>query len=176
MAKLPLTAGRVADLLAVVAALPVPSEILTTSRAASLYATIAALSDLASEVSTLSDSLARVSSRLDALVGGPDNVTSAIDSYIEIEAFLQGITNLSTLTSLLSDLRAEIVALIPSDVATSAQLTALTQRVAALEQQIALRPAVPSSPSPDALYSIKNGSYVQICSPSEQLLATVRSS
>lgn len=57
-------------------------------------------------------SIAAVNSRLDTLIG--TSASEAIDTFQEIEAFLQGITDTKTLTGLLSDLKAETVALIPT--------------------------------------------------------------
>lgn len=57
-------------------------------------------------------SIAAVNSRLDTLIG--TSASEAIDTFQEIEAFLQGITDTKTLTGLLSDLKVEIVALIPT--------------------------------------------------------------
>ncbi len=57
-------------------------------------------------------SIAAVNSRLDTLIG--TSASEAIDTFQEIEAFLQGITDTKTLTGLLSDLKAEIVAIIPT--------------------------------------------------------------
>lgn len=50
----------------------------------------------------LSDGIKKLNTSLDTLVNG-ESVTEAIDSYKEIEAFLQGITNTETLTGLLKD-------------------------------------------------------------------------
>lgn len=57
-------------------------------------------------------SIAAVNSRLDTLIG--TSASEAIDTFQEIEAFLLGITDTKTLTGLLSDLKAEIVAIIPT--------------------------------------------------------------
>lgn len=57
-------------------------------------------------------SIATINQRIDTLLGG--SASSAIDTFHEIEAFLQGITDTKTLTGLLSDLKAEIVAIIPT--------------------------------------------------------------
>lgn len=48
--------------------------------------------------------------RLDVLVGS-DNATAVIDTFQEIEAFLQGITNTENLTGLLQEMKGEIVAM-----------------------------------------------------------------
>lgn len=53
-----------------------------------------------------------INNRIDTLLGG--SASTAIDTFHEIESFLQGITDTQTLTGLLNDLRAEIVALIPT--------------------------------------------------------------
>ena len=57
-------------------------------------------------------SITAVNQRLDTLVGG--SASEAIDTFREIEAFLQGITDTKTLAGLLADLKAEITALIPT--------------------------------------------------------------
>lgn len=59
---------------------------------------------------TLTDELNALKSRLDTLVGSGD-VTAVIDTFQEIENFLQGITNTQTLTGLLQEMKSEIVAL-----------------------------------------------------------------
>ncbi len=51
--------------------------------------------------------------RLDTLVGSGD-ASAVIDTFNEIEAFLQGVTNTQTLTGLLQEMKAEIIALIPT--------------------------------------------------------------
>lgn len=53
-----------------------------------------------------------INNRMDTLLGG--SASTAIDTFHEIESFLQGITDTQTLTGLLNDLREEIVALIPT--------------------------------------------------------------
>lgn len=53
-----------------------------------------------------------INNRIDTLLG--ESASSAIDTFHEIESFLQGITDTQTLTGLLNDLRSEIVALIPT--------------------------------------------------------------
>ena len=60
----------------------------------------------------LSGELAALKSRLDALIG--DSASSAIDTFNEIKAFLEGITDTASLATMLSDMRTEIVALIPT--------------------------------------------------------------
>lgn len=57
-------------------------------------------------------SIIAVGQRIDALVG--TSASDAIDTFREIEAFLQGITDTKTLTGLMSDLKTEIAALIPT--------------------------------------------------------------
>lgn len=52
--------------------------------------------------------LTTLEQRLDTILG--DGASSAIDTFNEIEAFLQGITDTETLTGLLADLKAEITA------------------------------------------------------------------
>lgn len=55
--------------------------------------------------------IASIKADIDTLLG--DGASDAIDTFHEIELFLQGITDKETLTGLLNDLRAEITALIP---------------------------------------------------------------
>lgn len=56
--------------------------------------------------------IASIKADIDTLLG--DGASEAIDTFHEIELFLQGITDKETLAGLLSDLRAEITALIPT--------------------------------------------------------------
>ena len=56
-----------------------------------------------------------INTRIDTLIG--TSATEAIDTFNEIEAFLQGITDTETLTGLLADLKSEITALIPTALA-----------------------------------------------------------
>lgn len=56
--------------------------------------------------------IASIKVDIDTLLG--DGASDAIDTFHEIELFLQGITDKETLTGLLNDLRAEITALIPT--------------------------------------------------------------
>lgn len=63
--------------------------------------------------SELSSKIEDLKQRLDVLVGS-DDATSVIDTFVEIENFLQGITNTETLTSLMQDLKGDIVRLIPT--------------------------------------------------------------
>lgn len=56
--------------------------------------------------------IASINADIDTLLG--DGASDAIDTFHEIELFLQGITDKETLTGLLNDLRAEITALIPT--------------------------------------------------------------
>lgn len=60
--------------------------------------------------SELSEKLEALKSRLDILVGS-DDVTSVIDTFQEIETFLQGITNTQTLTGLLQEMKSDIIQL-----------------------------------------------------------------
>ncbi len=56
--------------------------------------------------------IASIKADIDTLLG--NGASDAIDTFHEIELFLQGITDKETLAGLLSDLRAEITALIPT--------------------------------------------------------------
>lgn len=56
--------------------------------------------------------IASIKADIDTLLG--NGASDAIDTFHEIELFLQGITDKETLTGLLNDLRAEITALIPT--------------------------------------------------------------
>ena len=56
--------------------------------------------------------IASIKADIDTLLG--DGASDAIDTFHEIELFLQGITDKETLTGLINDLRAEITALIPT--------------------------------------------------------------
>lgn len=56
--------------------------------------------------------IASIKADIDTLLG--DGASDAIDTFHEIELFLQGITDKETLAGLLSDLRAEITGLIPT--------------------------------------------------------------
>lgn len=60
----------------------------------------------------LKGEIASIKADIDTLLG--DGASDAIDTFHEIELFLQGITDKETLTGLLNDLRAEITALIPT--------------------------------------------------------------
>lgn len=60
--------------------------------------------------SELDAKIEALKSRLDTLLGSGD-VTDVIDTYKEIEDFLQGITNTQTLTGLLQEMKSEIVQL-----------------------------------------------------------------
>lgn len=60
--------------------------------------------------------------RLDTLVGSNDT-TAVIDTFQEIEAFLQGITNTETLTGLLQEMKSEIIAMIPNNVETEYEIS-----------------------------------------------------
>ena len=57
-------------------------------------------------------SIQAINSRIDTLVG--TSASSAIDTFNEIEAFLTGITDTQSLIKMLSDLKSEIISLIPS--------------------------------------------------------------
>lgn len=59
----------------------------------------------------LQESLNALQERLDTLIG--TSASSAIDTFNEITAFLAGITDTQNLTKILSDMRNEIVSLIP---------------------------------------------------------------
>lgn len=138
--------------------------------------------EIKASVESLRTSLDALKSRLDTLVGSGD-VSSVIDTFNEIEAFLQGVTNTQTLTGLLQEMKTEIVALIPTSTVDLTTFNALAARVAALEStaqshgtsistlqtDISKRPAVPASD--DCVYGIYNGAYVSICDADEQLLA-----
>lgn len=63
----------------------------------------------------LTQQLNLLKERLDILVGSND-ATSIIDTFVEIENFLKGITNTKTLTGLLQEMKNEIVALIPNNI------------------------------------------------------------
>lgn len=115
-------------------------------------------------------------------------MSTVIDTFNEIEAFLQGVTNTQTLTGLLQEMKTEIVALIPTNTVDLTTFNALKDRVAALEStaqsqgtsisslqtDISKRPAVPASD--DCVYGIYNGAYVSICDADEQLLANNKTS
>lgn len=60
----------------------------------------------------LSSSVSQLKRRLDALTG--ESASSAIDTFNEIKAFLEGITDTNNLAAMLSQMRTEIVALIPA--------------------------------------------------------------
>ncbi|MDE7180699.1 MAG: pyocin knob domain-containing protein, partial [Muribaculaceae bacterium] len=55
-----------------------------------------------------------INTRLSTLVGEKD-VTKVIDTFNEMEAFLAGITNTQTLTGMLADLKADILAQLPTN-------------------------------------------------------------
>lgn len=61
---------------------------------------------------TLTAAVEAVQTQLNTLMSG--NVSEAIESFNEIEAFLAGITDAQTLAGLMSDLRTEVVGLIPN--------------------------------------------------------------
>ena len=62
----------------------------------------------------LTSKLEQLESRLDTLVGS-DDATAVIDTFQEIEAFLQDITNTETLTGLLQDMKDEITELVETN-------------------------------------------------------------
>lgn len=62
--------------------------------------------------SAIKDEITSIKSDIDTLLG--EGASDAIDTFHEIELFLQGITDKETLTGLINDLRAEITALIPT--------------------------------------------------------------
>ncbi len=57
-------------------------------------------------------SISDINSRIDTLLGG--SASSAIDTFHEIETFLQGITDTKSLAGLMNDLKTEITGLIPT--------------------------------------------------------------
>lgn len=206
MGKINVTTERMAELLAMVASLP-PVETLPTRQeiardyqpkgnyltdhqSLANYATVTALGAVSQALAQLKALHEALTARFEALLGDEGNVSAVIDSYHEMEAFLSGVTNRQTLTGMLSDLRAEIVALIPTGRAAQSDLDALSARVASLESnatsqgeavttlrtEVEKRPALPSAPVTNTVYAIKNGSYVSLCDPDEQLLAVKRSS
>lgn len=61
--------------------------------------------------STLTTELNALKSRLDTILD-EDNTTAVIDTFQEIEAFLQGVTNTETLTGLLQEMKQEITQLV----------------------------------------------------------------
>lgn len=62
----------------------------------------------------LSNKIDALKSRLDTILNS-ENTTAIIDTFQEIEAFLQGVTNTETLTGLLQEMKNEIVALVESN-------------------------------------------------------------
>lgn len=206
MGKLNLTTEQVSNLLAVVATLPAVSDIatlpevsrdyqpkgnyLTQHQSLADYATVSALNVVSQALSHLQGLHDLLLQRFETLVGDEGNVSSVIDSFREMETFLAGITNQQTLTGLLSDMRAEIVGQIPTGRASQSDLEALAARVTTLEGKantqgeavstlqadMAKRPALPDEATAGSLYAVKNGSYVEVCGATEQLLAAVRSS
>ena len=170
MAKINYTAQRIYELLAKVETLSNYND-----------------TEIKAKADALQTSLDALKSRLDTLVGSGD-VSTVIDTFNEIEAFLQGVTNTQTLTGLLQEMKTEIVALIPTNTVDLATYNSLAARVAALEStaqtqgtsisalqtDISKRPAVPASD--DCVYGIYNGAYVSICDADEQLLANNKTS
>lgn len=136
---------------------------LTEHQSLANYATLAGLGALSDIVNKLWDMHIALEERMNTLMGA-DNVSDVIDSYMEMEAFLQGVTNKETLTGLLSDLRAEL----------TNPINSLSTKVADLETALTSRPGLPASMENDGLYVIKNGEYVLLCSSTEQLLAIKR--
>ncbi len=136
---------------------------LTEHQSLEAYATLESLTVLAGVVNSLEQLHHALEIRFATLVGD-ENVSDVIDCYNEMEAFLQGVSNSDSLTGLMASLRAEIVGMV----------NALDVRVTALETAMTQRPALPASTTANALYGIKNGTYVCICDPTEQLLATTR--
>lgn len=57
------------------------------------------------------NAIVSINNRIDTLLGG--SASDAIDTFREIESFLQGITDTETLTGLLNDLRTEMAGLVP---------------------------------------------------------------
>ncbi len=205
MGKLNMTVTELSELLANVGALPAAGDLvtrqdvardyqpkgdyLTKHQSLADYATVAALQTVSAalgKLQTLHDALL---ARFETLIGDSGNVSAVIDSYREMEAFLAGVTNQQTLTGMLSDMRADIVGLIPTGTASQSDLDALVARVATLEGKataqettvstlqtdLAKRPAVPSSAVTGTVYAVKDGAYVAICDPTEQLLSAKRS-
>ncbi len=211
MAKLNMTVAELSGLLAIVGSLPAVGDLLTRQDAErdyqpkgdyqprgdyltkhqSLagYATAAALQTVSAALEQLQGLHNALLARFETLVGDSGNVSAVIDSYREMEAFLSGVTNQQTLTGMLSDMRADIVGLIPTGTASQSDLDALVARVATLEGKataqettvstlhtdLAKRPAVPSSAVTGTVYAVKDGAYVAICDPTEQLLSAKRS-
>lgn len=190
------------DILAKADAMPSASELQTRSEAdgayqpkgsyltegsLSPYATVAALEAIAQSVDNIAASLQALQSRFDTLLGDGD-VSAVIDTFAEMEAFLTGVTNTQTLTGMLADLRADIVGRIPTGTAAQSSLDSVASRVTALEASaaahdsgistletaMARRPALPDSTETGAIYAVKNGAYVCLCDPDEQLLADTR--
>lgn len=208
MGKLNYTTQKVAELLAKIGNMPEISEILTrqhaensyqpkgdyqpsgsylTESALVPYATVAALEALTQAVEALQTSISALENRFNTLLGDGD-VSAVIDSFAEMEAFLSGITNAQTLTGMLSDMRAEIVALIPTGTAKQSDLASVSGRVTTLETSsashdsgiemlqaaMAKRPALPDSTEQGAIYAVKNGAYVCLVDADEQLISTAR--
>lgn len=200
-----MTTERMAELFAVVASLPPVESLptrqevardyqprgsyLTDHQSLADYATVAALGVVSQALAQLETLHSALLARFETLLGDTGNVSAVIDSYREMEAFLSGVTNQQTLTGMLSEMRAEIVAQIPTGRASQAELDALTARVATLEGKatsqgeavgtlqtdMAKRPALPTSAASGAVYAVKDGAYVAVCDPAEQLLAVKRS-
>lgn len=186
MGKLSYTTDQVGVLLAKADNLPAPSDILTPNALTS-YATVAALELLAQTVTQLQTQLSALKARFETLLGEGD-VSSVIDTFSEMEAFLAGVTNAETLTGLMAQQRAEIVAMIPTGVAAQSAVDMVKTRVDALETSSAThdsgiatlqtaidkRPALPEASTSNAIYAVKNGAYVCLCDPTEQLISTTK--
>lgn len=174
MGKLNFTTEQVGALLAKVSGMPAAADVLTPS-ALTQYATVAALEMLAQAVEGLRSELAALKGRFEALLGQGD-VSGVIDTFTEMEAFLAGVTNTETLTGLMAQQRAEIVAMIPTGVASQSAVDMVSTRVGALETasashdsgiatlQTAMtkRPALPENMEADVDYAITNGVYAPL--------------
>lgn len=136
---------------------------LTEHQSLADYATLASLSALAEVVNSLWTMHDALEARMEVLMGA-DNVSDVIDCYMEMEAFLQGVTNKETLTGMLAELKGEL----------TGQIKGVENRVNALETAIASRPALPATSVTGGLYAVKDGQYVMLCGADEQLLSTTR--
>lgn len=174
MGKLNFTTEQVGALLAKVSGMPSASDVLTPSALAP-YATVAAVEMLAQAVEGLRSELAGLKGRFETLLGQGD-VSGVIDTFAEMEAFLAGVTNAETLTGLMAQQRAEIVALIPTGVASQSSLDMVNAKVGALEissashdsgiaslqTAMAKRPALPENMEEGMDYVITNGAYAPL--------------
>lgn len=68
--------------------------------------------NLTSQFNQLNQRLTTLTNNFNTLLG-TDDVTDVIDTFNEVESFLQDVTNAETLTGLLEDMKAEIVGMIP---------------------------------------------------------------